>query len=71
MIFREVVQRNVRADVGGHIQIGEAKQTGVEFAPILAPDEDNPDHVRLTPLGLDLSSIGNVDGFDIGHRGIG
>jgi hypothetical protein len=71
MVFREVVQNNARADVGGHIQFCEAKRTGVEFTPILVPDEDNPDHVKLTLLGLDISSIGNVDGFDIGHRGMG
>lgn len=67
--LREMLKRERVQTVGGHFQIGIAHRAGFDLQPILNLAE-GPLNRKLTFLGWDVDSIGEVDSYRIGYRAI-
>lgn len=57
--------------VGGSRQYASASQAGVELQPVLIPVEGDGFSCRIEALGCDLSEIGSVGAYAVGHNVIG
>lgn len=67
--LREMVRREVRDDVGGHLQIGVAKKSGFQIVPVLDTTM-GPNQAFVSFLGWDATSYQAVDGYQIGFSAI-
>jgi hypothetical protein len=65
--LREMINTEVRRDVGGHFQIGVAHSKGFDLHPILTADASGG---RVTFLGWDVDSVQQVGGYRIGYQAI-
>ncbi|MGA3827247.1 hypothetical protein [Pseudomonas chlororaphis] len=67
--LREMVKREVQADVGGHLQIGISTKQGFKVVPIL-DTANGPDGAFVSFLGWDASSYKGLEGYRIGYSAI-
>ncbi|MGT0246691.1 hypothetical protein [Burkholderia pyrrocinia] len=67
--LKELLKRESRKDVGGAIQFGMAGKAGFRIVPILDPIGD-PSDWKVTFVGWDSTTAGDVDGYQIGYYGV-
>ncbi|MGE1156564.1 hypothetical protein [Pseudomonas kitaguniensis] len=67
--LREMVKRETRKDVGGHLQIGVTTKKGFNVVPVL-DTSNGPGEAFVSFLGWDATSYKGLDGYTIGYSAI-
>jgi hypothetical protein len=69
--FELVLNGKKVPSVGGSRQYAAATLRGVELVPGLIPVDGEPGQCRIEVLGCDVSTLGDVGNYSIGHSAIG
>lgn len=64
--LNEMLKREAQPDVGGYFQLGVAHKGGFDLVPILDTGTERRGNVSF--LGLDVTELGEVDGFTVGFQ---